>query len=149
MKTSSSSKSCSVYYFSLIFCTHVLHICAYTTSVCENHFSLFCCADINKIRKTWFREVYRVFLNVYWFQKKYLKKIALFVAGIFKENTFRVSWLLEWALSTESSPLHTASGWIEPNIFFIGGQLPNHWATRPQGEYSKISEKSKPSLSNE
>ena len=77
MKTSRSSKSSKVYYFSLIFCTHILHISAYITSECENHFSLFCCADINKKRKAWFREAFIVFLNAFWFQKKYRKKRSL------------------------------------------------------------------------
>ena len=180
MKTSGSSKSSSVYYFSLIFCTHVLHISAYITSMCGNHFSLFCCADINKKRKAWFREAYIVFLNAFWFQKKYRKKkIAHTAVGVFKENTFffiRVFIHEHWrimkqkvkgngfffppplipaykhgngrALTTESSPLDTANGWIGPNIFFVGGQLPNHWSTRRQGEHSKISEKSKLIVSN-
>ena len=151
MKTSGSSKSSSVYYFSLIFCTHVLHISAYITSMCGNHFSLFCCADINKKRKACFREAYIVFLNAFWFQNKYRKKkIAHTAVGVFKENTFFSSefsytstgelWNSRWramdffsppplipaykhgngrAPNTESSPLHTASGWIDPTSFLL------------------------------
>ena len=86
MITSRSSKSSRVYYFSLIFCTHVLLISAYTTSVCGNHFSLFCCADINE--KPSFGKHTGFFLMSTDSKRNTLKKSAHTAAGIFKENTF-------------------------------------------------------------
>ena len=115
MITSRSSKSSRVYYFSLIFCTHVLLISAYTTSVCGNHFSLFCCADINE--KPSFGKHTGFFLMSTDSKRNTLKKSAHTAAGIFKENTFFFFFPSEFSY-TSTDDLRN-SRWRAMEIIFL------------------------------
>ena len=74
--------------------------------MCGNHFSLFCCADINE--KPSFGKHTGFFLMSTDSKRNTLKKSAHTAAGIFKENTF--FFFLHQSFHTQALTIYGTAG---------------------------------------